>query len=271
MASVGFFDLPPEFYNGKIPFIVTDLIGQMRILKAEQVVGIFRLSGSDGKIRELVERLDRGPIDNWAPYGDVNVIANTLKRYFRRMAQHEPLIPAELYDCFMALMENSVGDEAHARDVMTSLINDLNPGRIKTLAYFCACLNVIASNSDVNKMTAENLAVCIAPNILPFREGVTEMEALQQNMLGNQAFSLMIKGFRQLFAHIEITPEDFCTRDDIAMLGGAKWDVGYIEHLIERHRLREKTLIPYIAPCRFEIKAMYRRPEGKPVIRGVES
>jgi hypothetical protein len=238
----------------------------MRILKADEVVGIFRVSGSDVKIRELIDRLDQGPITDWTEYNDVTAISGALKRFFRRMAIQEPLIPAELYDCFLAVMETQMGDEDRIRNLMLELLNDINPGRKKTLAYFCAYLHEISNNSEVNKMSPDNLAVCVAPNILPFPPGIEEAECLRRNALGNQAFSIMIKCYPQLFADVVITEQDICTHADIAMILGPRWDTAYVEHLIERHRLRQNSLIPYVYPSETERDPLYKRPKEVPVV-----
>ena len=46
----------------------------------------------------------------------------------------------------------------------------LNPISLSTLAYFMQFLGKIAANSDTNKMTFSNLAVILAPGLMPVRE-----------------------------------------------------------------------------------------------------
>lgn len=86
---------------GKIPVIVANCA---RLLKkdATQVEGIFRLSGSARRIKEL-QAILTDPAQNygkdldWAPY-NVHDAANLLRRYLNNLP--EPIIPLSLYNKF---------------------------------------------------------------------------------------------------------------------------------------------------------------------------
>ena len=95
------FELPPEKFRGKIPFIVSDIVNELKKRKCEEVEGIFRHNGSDTGIKQLINEFNYGQIQDWSKYTEIHILSVTLKRYLRRIADFEPLIPFELYDCFI--------------------------------------------------------------------------------------------------------------------------------------------------------------------------
>jgi hypothetical protein len=150
---------------------------------ATDVEGIFRLSGSEKRIKELREAFnspDRfGKGLDWTGY-TVHDAANILRRYFNQLP--EPIIPLEFYECFrdplrnhqsqavgeMDLQSPSVGDfdpDATIR-IYQNLITELPPLNRQLLLYILDLLAVFASKSDLNKMTTPNLAAIFQPGIL---------------------------------------------------------------------------------------------------------
>lgn len=260
--KVRFFEIPLESFNGKIPFIVVDLIEEMRRRHVENIQGIFRLNGSDSRVKEIIERYNNGPISSFAEYKDINDLSTTLKRYFRYMTfEKRPLIPFELYDCFIGLM--NYGDEEKTNEVMKGLLKNLNQAKYKTLGYLIKFLNDISKNQSVNNMTAMNLAICITPNILVAPE--TNQSLMKESGLANQVIELMIKNYDQIFDELVITKDDFCTDEDIATLWVPKLDLELIKQLTIRCKLREESLIPYVPMCRVLCsKKIYQRP-NKPL------
>ena len=52
-------------YEGKVPFIVTDLIKEMEVLGSAKYEGIFRLSAQKSTVENLCLMLDKNRIKNW--------------------------------------------------------------------------------------------------------------------------------------------------------------------------------------------------------------
>lgn len=150
---------------------------------ATDVEGIFRLSGSEKRIKELREAFnspDRyGKGLDWTGY-TVHDAANILRRYFNQLP--EPIIPLEFYDRFRDPLRNhqsqAVGhmdqqspsegdfDAAVTIRVYQNLITELPPLNRQLLLYILDLLAVFASKSDLNKMTTMNLAAIFQPGIL---------------------------------------------------------------------------------------------------------
>lgn len=157
----------------------TDIFGPT----ATDVEGIFRLSGSEKRIKELREAFnspDRfGKGLDWTGY-TVHDAANILRRYFNQLP--EPIIPLEFYERFRDPLRNhqsqavgpidgqspSVGDfdpDSTIR-IYQNLITELPPLNRQLLLYILDLLAVFASKSDLNKMTTPNLAAIFQPGIL---------------------------------------------------------------------------------------------------------
>jgi GTPase-activating protein SAC7 len=150
---------------------------------ATDVEGIFRLSGSAKRIKDLQtvfnspERYGKGL--DWAGY-TVHDAANILRRYLNQLP--EPIVPLEFYERFRDPLRphatRTVGDgEAQPIDMsvqqhgeaVTSyqkLITELPPLNRQLLLYILDLLAVFASKSDLNRMNAANLAAIFQPGIL---------------------------------------------------------------------------------------------------------
>lgn len=150
---------------------------------ATDVEGIFRIGGSEKRIRELKIAFDSpdryGKGLDWTGY-TVHDAANILRRYFNKLP--EPIIPLDFYDPFRDPLRNhqaqavgaieaqspSVGhfDPDAAIKRYQSLITELPPLNRQLLLYILDLLAVFASKSDLNKMTTGNLAAIFQPGIL---------------------------------------------------------------------------------------------------------
>ncbi|KAF2667066.1 RhoGAP-domain-containing protein [Microthyrium microscopicum] len=171
-----------SYIYGYVPIVVAKC-GVFLKEKATDVEGIFRLSGSEKRIKELrnafnsPDRYGKGL--DWTGY-TVHDAANILRRYFNQLP--EPIIPLEFYDKFREPIRNhqsqavgpmegqspSQGDFEVATAIKTfqRLITELPPLNRQLLLYILDLLAVFASKSDLNKMTTPNLAAIFQPGIL---------------------------------------------------------------------------------------------------------
>ena len=138
----------------------------------------------------------------------------------------------------------------------------MSPCCIKTLAYLCKFLKDITENQAVNNMTSSNLAICIAPNILV--PPSTSESLMQESGLSNSALDLMIRCYDQIFDDVVVTEADFCDEEDIASLSAPKVNTEKLKQLIERCKLRENSLIPFVPLCRLLNSPCYVRPAKEP-------
>ena len=149
---------------------------------ATNVEGIFRLSGSEKRIKELRTIFDSpdryGKGLDWAGY-TVHDAANVLRRYLNQLP--EPIVPLDLYDRFRDPLRGhtmqAVGDTEGTqlsdnfdvgKAIVTyqQLITELPPLNRQLLLYILDLLAVFASKSDENRMTSQNLAAIFQPGML---------------------------------------------------------------------------------------------------------
>lgn len=250
-----FFEMAPEEFHGKIPFIVTDLITELRRRNSEKVEGIFRLNGSDTKIRELCTALDHGRIDDLSKYDDIHTVATALKRYFRNMAEHEPLVTTDVYSCLTTVMLLNQPDREV--ELTRQVIDMLVPVRRYTLSYLMKYLHEICANQKTNLMTAKNIGVCFGPNLVTSPDVAPE-DAVQYGLLANRAVEVMVEKYEEIFAGLEVTEDMFCNDDDFIEFNRPPINLIHIQHQMFRCQFRRDKIIPFVPLC--QLLKQFKRP-----------
>lgn len=149
---------------------------------ATGVEGIFRLSGSEKRIKELKtifdspDRYGKGLV--WDGF-TVHDAANVLRRYLNDLP--EPVVPLDLYEKFREPLRGAtmqaVGDAEGPQFVdnfdlgaaiakYQSLITELPPLNRQLLLYILDLLAVFAAKADENRMNSQNLAAIFQPGML---------------------------------------------------------------------------------------------------------
>ncbi|CAF0893369.1 unnamed protein product [Brachionus calyciflorus] len=199
----------PRLFGGKlieyinvtkqeIPLIMTSCIRAINRLGLHNQ-GIFRIPGSQLEINQFKESFEKGedPLITVNPR-EMNSVAGVLKLYLRELK--EPLFPRELYDKFISsLRVSSVTASTTSQtndnslNCSDSLITTTNGSPIESieaikienirktmcqvpkpiyiiLRYFFAFLNHLSEFKDENMMDAYNIAICLAPTLIPVPE-----------------------------------------------------------------------------------------------------
>ena len=144
--------------------------------------GIFRLSGSEKRIKELKQAFDspdrygKGLV--WEGY-TVHDAANVFRRYLNDLP--EPVVPLDLYEKFREPLrgatKQAVGDTEGPQFVdnfdvgaaiskYQQLITELPPLNRQLLLYILDLLAVFAAKADENRMNSQNLAAIFQPGML---------------------------------------------------------------------------------------------------------
>ena len=138
---------------------------------ALDTTGIFRIAGSNKRVRELQTVFSKPPdfgrkFEGWNDF-NAHDIATLLKRYLNSLS--EPLVPLALYDIFRnPILENPKTNE-HKEEIIKNYedIYMLLPQQNRHLIlYLAALLNLFARNEKKNLMPASNLAAIVQPSIL---------------------------------------------------------------------------------------------------------
>ncbi|KAG7491398.1 hypothetical protein MATL_G00003280 [Megalops atlanticus] len=158
----------------KVPLIIQKCVAEIE-KRGLKVVGLYRLCGSAAVKKELRDAFER---DSAAVtlteelYPDINVITGILKDYLRELPS--PLITRTLYEVVLEAMTlrpprtapcGTSADTQRSQSTV-SLLQCLPEPEKATLALLLDHLSLVASHSDSNRMTCQNLAVCFGPVLL---------------------------------------------------------------------------------------------------------
>ncbi|KAG5955431.1 hypothetical protein E4U57_003440 [Claviceps arundinis] len=170
-----------SYIYGYVPIVVAKC-GVYLKEKATGVEGIFRLSGSEKRIKELKQAFDspdrygKGLV--WDGY-TVHDAANVLRRYLNDLP--EPVVPLDLYEKFREPLRGATKqalgdaegpqlvdnfDELAAIRKYQQLITELPPLNRQLLLYILDLLAVFSAKSDENRMNSQNLAAIFQPGML---------------------------------------------------------------------------------------------------------
>ncbi|KAI9891532.1 MAG: hypothetical protein M1814_002655 [Vezdaea aestivalis] len=172
------------FIYGYVPIVVAKC-GVFLKEKAVDVEGIFRLSGSNKRIKELQMIFDSpdrfGKGLDWTGF-TVHDAANIFRRYLNMLP--EPIVPYEFYEKFRDPLRNhqreAVGnpdaqdaggfDDDDTIRQYQALITQIPPLNRQLLLYILDLLAVFASKSEINLMPSANLAAIFQPGMLSHKK-----------------------------------------------------------------------------------------------------
>ncbi|XP_062139338.1 N-chimaerin isoform X1 [Drosophila sulfurigaster albostrigata] len=162
-----------QLHQCHIPFVVRRCVEEVEARGMLQE-GIYRVSGFADEIDALKLALDRDGDKtdmSEATYGNVNVIAGTLKLYLRLLPV--PLITFQAYPSFMAAGRNA--KQTEQLQLMAEAALRLPPAHYSCLQYMLEHLKRVASHYAVNKMNEHNLATVFAPTLIATPQHMTNL------------------------------------------------------------------------------------------------
>ncbi|XP_016907023.1 rho GTPase-activating protein 44 isoform X2 [Apis cerana] len=126
--------------------------------------GLFRIAGAASKSRRIKLSLDACclTLPTALEYKDPHVIAGALKSYLRELP--EPLLTYKLYPEWMAAAKITQ-NETRLR-ALWEVLHKLPSTNLENLRFLIKFLAVLTKNQDVNKMSPQNIAIVIAPNLI---------------------------------------------------------------------------------------------------------
>ncbi|XP_039507046.1 rho GTPase-activating protein SYDE1 isoform X2 [Pimephales promelas] len=187
-----------------VPLIIQKCVSEIE-RRGLRVVGLYRLCGSAAVKKELRDAFEKDSAAvslNDELYPDVNVITGILKDYLRELPS--PLITRTLYEVVLeAMMVRPAcrhdSDAPRSQDTV-ALLQCLPEAEKATLSFLLDHLSLVASYSDSNRMTCQNLAVCFGPVLL-----TPTQESWQAGLTAPGSGALMGSGAARgrSFAHSE--------------------------------------------------------------------
>jgi hypothetical protein len=139
-------------------FMVPRVLVQMRTFMTENRAwnqeGIFRLAGDASDIKATKAEINRSKSYAPSPDSDVNCTANLLKIWFRDLPSPilNALDPATIFNC-------------SDPDVCIAAYGRLPEPQKTLLGWLLDMLSEVSRYKDANKMSPQNLAIVVAPNL----------------------------------------------------------------------------------------------------------
>jgi len=155
--------------KANVPDIVSKCVNFL-FAKGLMEEGIFRLSGSSQKIKELKDAFDRGEDISLSNVNDEHIVAGLLKLYFRELP--EPIF-TEKGNSHLKTLEKLSGDIL-VQNLVTS-VNTLPAANHATLETVFTLLSKVIEYKDKNKMSVSNLAIVWSPTLIISIEIITAL------------------------------------------------------------------------------------------------
>lgn len=210
----------PRLFGGKlddylnvtkqdIPLIITSSIKAMNRIGLHSQ-GIFRIPGSLIEINHYKDSFEKGedPLVTVNPR-EINSIAGVLKLYFRELK--DPLFPREHFDEFINSFKLNTTSERVSQ--LQKVLQCLPKQIYIVMRYLFAFLNHLSEFKDENMMDSYNIAVCLAPTLIPVPDDKKEQVNLQTDaidlikfIIDNhlEIFNLDIEGLKYEKFEVEI-------------------------------------------------------------------
>ncbi|KAL1413579.1 GTPase activating protein (GAP) for Rho1p [Vanrija albida] len=155
-----------QYIWGEVPIVVGKCGGYLK--QKTDIEGLFRVSGSEKRMRDLQATFDEGPsyggdLDWPSTSYSPHDIATIFRRYLTQMP--EPVVPHAFYDKFRNASIHELAHDKKLKEYKRIIRQMPKPNRA-LLLYVLDLLGTTARAADKNLMTAGNLAVIFQPGIL---------------------------------------------------------------------------------------------------------
>ncbi|KAK8392258.1 hypothetical protein O3P69_017684 [Scylla paramamosain] len=141
---------------------------------ALETEGLFRRSGAAVVVKSVQERFNQGEEVTFDLTTDVHTAAVIIKTFLREL--EEPLMTFDLYDEVIQFQGLSRSDRLTSLKQM--VLEKLPEDNYLVLKFLVNFLSKVMDRSDLNKMTASNLAVVFGPNLVRPRGGQMSLNAI---------------------------------------------------------------------------------------------
>ncbi|OHT00514.1 RhoGAP domain containing protein [Tritrichomonas foetus] len=255
-----FFTKKLEEYQGKVPYIITDLIDEMEKLNSSQVEGIFRLSAQKSTVEKLCLMMDSGRVTDFEGFEEPHIIACALKRYIRELSLLDPLIGADIADDINTQVQCLSGDPKIYEAFKELIDKNPNKSRRNCLAVLMKFFNRITKDASVNRMEASNFAIVFAPSLFPRNDTVASGNSMK-------AIELMINDHDKIFSPEWSNEDVYMTDIDIEKM--AEPEILEEDAVLEstRRQTRKASAIPFTRNNLVDILQLNRPDRPAPMLQ----
>ncbi|KIM28453.1 hypothetical protein M408DRAFT_329507 [Serendipita vermifera MAFF 305830] len=144
--------------------------------------GLFRRSPSSALLKQVQGSYDRGLLVNLSQFGDANLAAVLIKKFFRSLP--EPIFPDSM---FATIRKCPDPDVLETRDDAVDYIRDKILGELEgnkqlLLNYVFHLLHDVSARSEINLMDGSNLAIVFTPNLV---SNENPLKAVEMSMVAS--------------------------------------------------------------------------------------
>uniref|UniRef100_A0AAG5DXB1 Rho-GAP domain-containing protein n=1 Tax=Anopheles atroparvus TaxID=41427 RepID=A0AAG5DXB1_ANOAO len=149
--------------NRKIAYVI-ELCVCTLLEKGLYEEGLLRVGCASSKLRRMISAINANYV---APpladkYCDPHVVAGVLKNYLRSLP--DPLLTYEFYPKFVQAAQKP--NETQRKAAILDVINQLPKENYDNLRYLTKFLSYLAEKNQENKMSTQNIAIVMSPNLL---------------------------------------------------------------------------------------------------------
>ncbi|XP_015721759.1 protein FAM13A-like isoform X2 [Coturnix japonica] len=179
-----------------VPFLVTQMVEYLEVFGLQRV-GIFRISGSVNKIKELKQKYNQGEKVDLINHGDVDSVASLLKLFLNELPV--AVLPDNICTGMLKTFQEHRIDTTECIKNLRQLISCLPKAHQNLLQFLSAFLLKVATYSAVNCMTLENLAIVFGPAL--FKIPVSPL-ACEEQRLYNGLLLYLLQHYEMLFVDV---------------------------------------------------------------------
>ncbi|KAJ3190804.1 hypothetical protein HK101_008347 [Irineochytrium annulatum] len=188
---------PGGKYLDTIPVILQQFVQYLQMPEAITMEGLFRTAGSAKFIRELREDIEATGIVDLTTVDPVEIasVAALLKQWLRDIP--DGLVPKEFFQPFI--------DADCLLTPMREILATIPRSNCLSLEYLCRFLIQVASHSDLNRMSLQNLVIVFAPNVFRCPSAAVGTDKgdpqkyLVESMQITKTMTVMLEHFDEVF------------------------------------------------------------------------
>lgn len=149
--------------NRKIAYVI-ELCVCTLLEKGLYEEGLLRVGCASSKLRRMISAINANYVSPPLAdkYCDPHVVAGVLKNYLRSLP--DPLLTYEYYPKFVHAAQKP--NETQRKAAILDVINQLPKENYDNLRYLTKFLSYLAEKNQENKMSTQNIAIVMSPNLL---------------------------------------------------------------------------------------------------------
>ncbi|XP_008161423.2 protein FAM13C isoform X4 [Chrysemys picta bellii] len=229
--------LAQEATQCQVPFVVTQMVEYLEMFGLDHV-GLFRISGSVNKIKALKRKYDQGEKVDLINDGDIDSVASLFKLFLKELPV--AVFPDNLHANLLKTFEDNKNHMAECTRCLKSLLSSFPKAHYSLFQFLSTFLLKVASHSEMNHMTLENLAIVFGPTLfqIPFSP-----LAHEKQILCNALLLYLLQNHEMLFAdsdsHFSLTQADNTEKNNLEDAERTSYKLSIQDHSFNNTALAE--------------------------------